>query len=126
MRSLGEGVLRSGVSKPVLVNWTEFREEAAMMNRTLFHSKRLPLAAATVYAGLVVVALIVTLRSLSKDDFDGLNNLLQIPLALPWWVIVPAPTNHKVDAFVTAGLGLLNSGLLYVLLRRILGSRPSS
>lgn len=96
-----------------------------MLNRALSNPKRLPLVAAAVYAALVLVALVVTLRSLSKDDFDGLNNMLQIPLALPWWVIVPAPVSHRADAFVTAGLGLLNSGLLYLLLRRVL-ARPSS
>ncbi len=76
-----------------------------MLNKVASNPKRLPLVAAAVYATLVVVALIVTLRSLSTEDFDGLNNMLQIPLALPWWVVVPAPTSHKADALVTAGLG---------------------
>lgn len=99
---------------------------AAPLNRTLAHPKHLPLVASAVHAGLVVVALVVTLRSLSNNDFDGLNNMLQIPLALPWWLIVPALANYTADAFVTAGLGLLNSGLLYMLLRRVVATRSAS
>lgn len=92
----------------------------------MFTPKRLPVVAATVYALFVVVALIVTLRSLSAEDFNGLNNMLQIPFALPWWLVVPAPTSHQADAWVTAGLGLLNSGLLYWLLRRFMDKRSTS
>ena len=97
-----------------------------MIMMTVSHPKRVSLAAATVYASLVVAALVVTLRSLSKHGFDGLNNVLQVPLALPWWFVVPAPGSHTVDAWMTAGLGLLNALLLYVLLRRFLQERPAS
>ena len=41
----------------------------------------------------VGVALAITLRSLSTDDFDGLNNFWQIPFALPWFVL---PVGHLV------------------------------
>jgi hypothetical protein len=81
---------------------------------------------ATLYATLVVLALVLTLRSLSTEDFDGLNNKLQIPLALPRWIIVPAPWGHTADAWVTAGLGLVNAVLVYVLLCRFLEARHSS
>lgn len=87
-------------------------------NRAIADSRRLPFIAAGVYAGLVMLALGITLQSLSSDEFDGLNNILQIPLALPWWFIVPAPFGHTVDAFVTAALGLINAVLVYLLLRR--------
>ncbi len=74
----------------------------------------------------MVAALVVTLRSLSKHGYDGLNNMLQVPLTLPWWFVVPARGSHTVDAWMTAGLGLLNAVLLYVLLRRFLQERPAS
>ncbi len=84
---------------------------------TVSHPQRVSPAAATHYATLVVAALVVTLRPLSKHDYDGLNNMLQVPLALPWWFVVPAPGSHAVDAWMTAGLGPLNAILLNVLLR---------
>lgn len=90
------------------------------------HPRRFALAAATVYAAFVVIALLVTLRSLSAEDFDGLNNMLQIPLALPWWIVVPAPWGHTADAWVTAVLGLMNAGFVYLLLCRFLKARPAS
>jgi hypothetical protein len=46
-----------------------------------------PIAAAGLYTLLVLVALALTLQSLSRDDFDGLNNVLQLPLALPWAIL---------------------------------------
>ncbi|MGH9267932.1 MAG: hypothetical protein ACRD0D_07120 [Acidimicrobiales bacterium] len=98
----------------------------ATLKRRLSESNRLPLAVAGVYAALVVIALAVTWRSVSSEDFDGLNNILQIPLALPWWIVVPAPASHKADAVLTAGLGLVNAGLIYVVLRRYLRRKPAS
>ena len=97
-----------------------------MVEMTVSNPRRLSFAVATLSASLVVVALMLTLRSLSREDFDGLNNMLQIPLALPWWIIVPAPWGHTTDAWVTAGLGLVNAVLVYVLLRRFLEARHSS
>ena len=52
--------------------------------------------------------------------------MLQIPLALPWWIIVPAPWGHTADAWMTAALGLVNPALLYVVLRRFLPARPAT
>jgi hypothetical protein len=70
---------------------------------------------AGVWLVAVTVALIVTLDSLREDDFDGLNNMLQIPFALPWFLLpVPAITGvgHIGDAWVTAGMGWLNGVLI--------------
>ncbi len=49
--------------------------------------RSVPTAAAGLYTLLVLVALALTLQSLSRDDFDGLNNVLQLPLALPWAIL---------------------------------------
>lgn len=86
---------------------------------------RWPEWVATVYLGLVVLALVVTLRSLDGDDFDGLNNLLQLPLALPW-SITPRGTDHVQNAYIDAGFGALNAALLYLLLRRVRGRRNAA
>ncbi len=96
------------------------------MNTLLTNPKRMPLVVAMLYALLVAMALAVTLQSLASEDFDGLNNMLQIPLALPWWVVVPAPSSHTADAWVTAGLGWVNAGVLYVVLRRLLRRRAGN
>ncbi len=82
---------------------------------------------ALAWAALVVGALVATLQSLRTDDFDGLNNLLQIPLALPWFLVVPSVGSHVADAWIAAGLGMVNAVLLFVLVskgqrRRLAGS----
>ena len=69
-----------------------------------------------------IVALVVTLPAVQPDkDFDGLNNLFQIPLALPWFLL-PTPLltgdSHVVDAWVAAGWGLLNAGLIFAWISR--------
>ena len=69
------------------------------------------------YALAVLGALLSTLHSLSTQDYDGLNNILQIPLGLPWVILVPSFDDTRVDAFVFASLGWLNAALLYLLLR---------
>lgn len=79
---------------------------------------RTALVASLAWAAATLVALVVTLASLREDDFDGLNNMLQVPFALPWWLVVPALPSHFADALVTAGLGLLNGVLLFVLVSR--------
>lgn len=66
----------------------------------------------------VAIGLVTTLQSLTDDDFDGLNNMLQIPFALPWWLVVPAPWSHTVDAWATAGLGVINAAIVYVVISR--------
>jgi hypothetical protein len=80
---------------------------------------RLDIALPIAWAAGTVIALVVTLRSLSQDDFDGLNNMLQIPLALPCFVVptaaVLSPTR---DACIVAGEGLVNALLLHIGLRR--------
>lgn len=62
-----------------------------------------------------VLALMGTLQSLSHDSFDGLNNAVQIPFALPWFVLpVPALVrNHRIEAWIDAGWGCLNAALIY-------------
>lgn len=67
------------------------------------------------------IALVVTLASLSRDDFDGLNNLWQIPFALPWFLL-PAFGSNAVQAWIAAAMGLLNALLIYRWLSRQSGS----
>lgn len=74
--------------------------------------------AAGAWEVLVGLALAATLDSLHSDEFDGLNNILQIPLALPWWFLVPYPGNHIADAWVAAGAGTFNAVLIYLAVRR--------
>ena len=78
---------------------------------------------AAVVAGLwalgTIVALVVTLPVVQADrDFDGLNNMLQIPFALPWFLLPIGTSNHVLDAWVVAGMGLVNAALIYVWLER--------
>lgn len=65
-----------------------------------------------------IVVLISTLVSLRRDSFDGLNNIWQIPFALPWFMLPVSVAGHTVDAWIVAGEGLLNAGLLALWLRR--------
>jgi hypothetical protein len=63
---------------------------------------------------------------LKSSDFDGLNNLLQIPLSLPW-SLLPLPGSadwsHEMDAWVLAGFGWLNGAILAAWLRWLLRER---
>jgi hypothetical protein len=63
---------------------------------------------------LVAGALVLTLRSLSRTDFDGLNNFWQIPLALPWFLlpIGVLTRSHHTDAWIAAGMGLVNGVII--------------
>lgn len=76
---------------------------------------------AVAWAVLVGVALMWTLDSLRTEDFDGLNNMFQIPFALPW-LLFPAPAvfgqSYEADAWVTAGMGWFNAVLLVFLVPR--------
>lgn len=57
----------------------------------------------------VGAALISTLDSYRTDDFDGLNNIFQIPFALPWFLIpIGGIWSNEVDAWIAAGMGWLN------------------
>jgi hypothetical protein len=69
--------------------------------------------AVLVWIVLVVLGLGSTLYSLRHDDFDGLNNFLQIPFALPWMLIPIGTSDHVRNAWIVAGFGLLNGGLLF-------------
>jgi hypothetical protein len=69
--------------------------------------------AVVAWVALVAVGLVTTLHSLRHDDFDGLNNILQIPFALPWFLIPIATSDHIRNAWMDAGFGLLNAGLLF-------------
>lgn len=72
-----------------------------------------------VWAAGTIAALIVTLSSLHTNDFDGLNNITQLPFALPWLLFPTAIwTSHYQDAWVLAAEGLLNAGILHIWLRR--------
>ena len=74
---------------------------------------RVSVAVALVWAAGVAVALVSTLNSLKTDDFDGLNNMLQIPLALPWFLLpIGGIWSHEVDAWITAAMGWFNALLI--------------
>lgn len=81
--------------------------------------------AAGVWALLVTVALASTLHSLSRDDFDGLNNVAQIPLALPW-VLIPVGNDHVANAWRDACLGLVNAAIVYVFVLRSSTARDAN
>lgn len=56
-----------------------------------------------------------TLRFTPQTDFDGLNNILQIPLALPWF-LTPSPAwSHEGNACRDAAAGVLNALLIFIL-----------
>jgi hypothetical protein len=76
-----------------------------------------PWIAGGVYLVLVVAAVVATLVSLATEDFDGLNNLFQLPLAFPW-VLLPVGVTPIIDAWVLGGMGALNAALLFFWLRR--------
>jgi hypothetical protein len=79
-----------------------------------------------VWAVLVAIALVATLSSLQEADFDGLNNLLQIPLALPWSLLpVPGLTgwSHEADAWFLAAMGWVNGTILAVWVDRRVRAR---
>jgi hypothetical protein len=75
---------------------------------------------------LVALALADTLHSLRTTEFDGLNNIAQLPLALPW-VLLPLPAitgwSYETDAWVVAGMGLLNGAILASMINRRLAVR---
>lgn len=70
------------------------------------------------WATATVLALVATLASLRRDDFDGLNNIYQLPLAFPWIILPVGTKNHEFNAYVMAAMGLANAVLLAVWLRR--------
>jgi hypothetical protein len=72
---------------------------------------------AAVWSVAVAIALVSTLNSLGKDDFDGLNNMLQIPFALPWFLLpIGGIWSHEVDAWIAAAMGWFNALLILLLL----------
>lgn len=69
----------------------------------------------------VTGALAAMLHSLATDDFDGLNNIWQIPFALPWFLVpLPAITSwsYEADAWAVAVMGWMNGFLLAAWIRR--------
>lgn len=70
------------------------------------------------WAAATAAALVFTLASLRKDDFDGLNNIYQLPLAFPWVILPVGTANHELNAWVMAGMGLANALVLHLWLRR--------
>jgi hypothetical protein len=68
---------------------------------------------AVTWAALVAVALLYTLDNLSKHDFDGLNNMFQIPLALPWFLIpIGGMWSDQTDAWIAAAMGWVNAVII--------------
>lgn len=88
-----------------------------------------PELTALLHAALVVYAFTQTLRSLEPNDSP--NNLLQIPLALPWFFLTLPVTwllgwevNYRTFAYFDAFWGLLNSVIIFLFLRRRRGGFP--
>lgn len=81
--------------------------------------RRQAILIAGLWAVGTLVALAYTLPAVQPGkDFDGLNNMLQIPFALPWFLLPIGTADHVRDAWVTGLMGLLNSVLLFLSLRR--------
>jgi hypothetical protein len=65
-------------------------------------SRRIAVGFVVVWSLAVAGALQTTLQSLRAEDFDGLNNMFQIPFALPWFLLpLPAVTgwSYETDAW---------------------------
>lgn len=90
-------------------------------------SHPVPLIVCGIWMAAVTFALASTLGSLRTDDFDGLNNLWQIPLALPWFLLTPVlASGYRSQAWVDAGWGVVNGVLIYLLARAWAGrDRPA-
>jgi hypothetical protein len=78
----------------------------------------------------VAIALVTTLMSVD-DDFDGLNNLYQIPFALPWFLVpIGGIWSRETDAWIAAAMGWFNAALILIYLpawqRRRLPPPPTS
>lgn len=78
-----------------------------------FSGRRVALVVSGLWIFGTVIALVTTLPSLKHDDFDGLNNMLQIPFAVPWILLPMGTRDHVLDAWVTVGFGLVNAGILF-------------
>jgi hypothetical protein len=72
-----------------------------------------------IWAVLAFGALLQTLRSLDTSGFDGLNNMLQVPFSLPWWLVIPAPSSHFADAWLTFAMAMVNAVLIGVVITRV-------
>jgi hypothetical protein len=60
---------------------------------------------------------------LETDDFDGLNNLFEIPFALPWFLLpIGGIWSHQIDAWIAAGMGWLNALLILLFLHGCLAT----
>ncbi len=97
------------------------------MSQALARAGRAEIVVPVLWTGATIAALVVTLASLRSSDFDGLNNILQLPLAIPW-VLLPTGiwTSNYQDAWVVASEGLLNAGFLHVWLHRRAGVAGSA
>jgi hypothetical protein len=74
-------------------------------------------AVSLVWCVLVAGALVWTLNGVSPSHpFDGLNNLFQIPFALPWFLIPSGVHSQRTDAWIAASYGWLNGVLILVFL----------
>jgi hypothetical protein len=78
---------------------------------------RLSAGVFVIWSLLVGGALVATLYSLRTEDFDGLNNLFQIPFALPWFLVpIGGIWSHETDAWIAAGMGWFNGLLILMFL----------
>lgn len=72
------------------------------------------------WAVATVLALASTLHSVRTEDFDGLNNITLLPLALPW-SLVPIPSlfglTYAGESWVLAVMAVYNAVLAHLWLR---------
>ncbi|MGQ0434171.1 MAG: hypothetical protein ACT452_17425 [Microthrixaceae bacterium] len=79
---------------------------------------RLAAICAALWALGTVAALLITLPYVQPGvDFDGLNNMFQVPFALPWFLLLTGSNDHVRDTWMLAGVGLVNSAIIYCAIR---------
>ncbi len=70
-----------------------------------------------VWCLMVAVALSSALESLRTDDFDGLNNMFQLPFAFPWALLpIGGFWSNEADSWLLAALGWLNGLAILIFL----------
>ena len=97
----------------MLPKFATTRHDDEIIRKSWSRERRRALIVVLVWTMCVLAALGSTLQSLRQSEFDGLNNLFQIPFALPWFLIPIGTSNNFANAYEAAGCGLLNGVLIY-------------
>jgi hypothetical protein len=118
--SLTAGLVVFNVAVVVAVVWAMMAIVSAVRDWRTARQPRITRLSAGVFAIwslLVGGALVATLDSLRTEPFDGLNNLFQIPFALPWFLIpIGGIWSYETDAWIAAGMGWFNGLLILMFL----------